>query len=150
MVYDQAQSPRLGQRVPVESTYVQIVDVSPTTPLADLVEAAWPGMLVYRNDTSMLQIYDSERDGWRDVAGGVPGQVTYVGDAPPTGTSFTLGDVWYKTPEYKPYVWDGDSWEPVTGAGGIKTFRQPSPPTSTEIGDIWIDSDDGEKQYRAN
>ena len=151
MVYDQAQSARIGQKVPIESTFVQVFDVDPATPTADLVEAAWPGMLIFRNDTSMLMIFDGDLDGWREVAGGVAGSVTYVGTSQPTGGTYNIGDTWYdQDAGMKAYVWDGDSWEPVTGEGGIRTFRQPAPPTSTSVGDIWIDSDDGEKQYRSN
>ena len=57
MTYAQAQSARLGQRVAPETTYVQIFDVDPDTPTADLVEAAWPGMLIFRKDRSILQIF---------------------------------------------------------------------------------------------
>ena len=149
MVYDQAQSARIGQKVPIESTFVQVFDVDPSTPTADLVEAAWPGMLIFRNDTSQLMIFDGVLDGWREVAGGVAGSVTYVGVNPPTGGVYNIGDTWYdQDAGMKPYVWDGDSWEPT--AGGIKSFRQPAIPTSTTIGDIWYDSDDGNKMYRAN
>jgi hypothetical protein len=146
MSFDQAQSTRLGQPVPVESTYVRMFDVDPNTPDADLIEASWPGQLIWRTDTSQLMVFNE--GGWHEVAGGVAGQVSYVGPTMPTGGTYSIGDTWYQTPEMKPHVWDGDSWEATSG--GIKTFRQPSPPTSTAIGDIWIDSDDGEKQYRAN
>lgn len=152
MTYDQAQSPRLGQRTAIESTYVRSFDVDPATPTADLLEAAWPGMLIHRKDLGILQIYNGEANAWEDIGGSnTGGHLTFVGASPPTTGPFTIGDTWYDSDAgYKAYVWDGDSWEPVTGEGGIKTFRQPDPPTSLNIGDIWIDSNDGEKQYRAN
>jgi hypothetical protein len=115
MTYDQAQSPRLGQRVPIESTYVQIFDVDPATPTADLVEAAWPGQLIYRNDLGILQIYDGIAHAWRDVGspGGAGGSLTYVGPDMPVGT-FNLGDQWYDTDDgYRQWVWAGSppSWQ---------------------------------------
>jgi hypothetical protein len=146
MSADQSQSSRLGQPVPVESTYVRMFDVDPNTPDADLIEASWPGQLIYRTDTSILMVFKD--GGWEEVAGGVAGQVSYVGDTMPVGGSYTIGDTWYHAPEMTPYVWDGDSWEPTAG-GGIKTFRQPEPPISTAIGDIWYDSNDLDKMYRA-
>lgn len=114
MVYDQAQSPRLGQRTPVESTYVQIFDVDPSTPTADLVEAAYPGMLIYRTDTSQLYVFNAEQDAWQDVAGGVAGHLTFVGPSPPVAN--LIGDTWFDDDDgYKQYVWDGDSWEVALG-----------------------------------
>lgn len=170
MSYDQAQSPRLGQRTPVESTYVQIYDVDPATETADLIEAAWPGMLVFRKDLEILQIFDGETGAWKDVAGGVAGQLTYVGTEPPTGGTYTVGDTWYDSDAgMKAYVWDGDSWE--ESAGGIQTYYAdgwgvqeppdpefpdipPPPPPwvplvgSFNVGDIWYQTDAGNHPYR--
>jgi hypothetical protein len=144
MVFDQAQSPRMGQRVPVESTYVQIFDVDPSTPTADLVEAAWPGQLIFRMDIGILQIFNGVADAWQDVAGGVAGKLTYVGpDEPvenPPAVVFSEGDIWFDDDDdFKPYVWDGTSWQP--SAGGIKTFHQDTPPVSSSIGDIWYNTE---------
>ena len=140
MTYDQAQSPRLGQRTPVESTYVQIVDVTPGNDIADLVEAAWPGMLVFRNDLSQLQIFDPAEGGWRSIAGGggIAGQVTYVGTDMPTGTDFNVGDTWYDSDDnYKAYVWDGAAWQVSTGPVGNKTYYEtgyiPNPAYDPEL-----------------
>jgi hypothetical protein len=125
MTFDQAQSPRLGQRTAVESTYVQIVDVTPGNDITDLVEAAWPGMLVFRNDLSQLQIYDPNEGGWRSISGAAGGQVSYVGTEEPTGTDFGVGDTWYDSDDnYQAYVWDGDSWELSTGPVGNKTYYE--------------------------
>jgi hypothetical protein len=136
MVYDQAQSPRLGQRVPVESTYVQIFDVDPDTPTADLVEAAWPGMLIFRKDTGQLNIYNSDAAAWQDVAGGVSGHLTFVGPTAPIAQA--IGDTWFDDDDkYKQYVWNGIEWVLSTG-GGNKTTPSSGPPSSPAIGDCWL------------
>ncbi len=109
MTYDQAQSPRLGQRTPVESTYVRMFTGS------EIPEAAWPGQLIFRTDTKILQVYDGEA--WEDVAGGVAGQLTFIGPTQPVAQN--AGDTWYDTSDnHKLYVWDGDSWE-VAMAGAV-------------------------------
>src|SRR5262252_1870063 len=111
MVYDQAQSPRLGQRTPIESTYVQVFDVDPATGTPDLPEVAYPGQLIFRNDLGILQIWDEEADTWLSVAGGAAGQLPYVGTEFPTGTSFNIGDVFYDSDDnYRSYVWNGSFW----------------------------------------
>lgn len=87
MTYDQAQSPRLGQRSPVESTYVRMFTGG------ELPEAAWPGQLIFRLDEQILQVYDG--DAWQDVTGGDVGQLTFVGSSVPVAQS--IGDIWYNT-----------------------------------------------------
>lgn len=87
MTYDQAQSPRLGQRSPVESTYVRMFAG------AEIPEAAWPGQLIFRSDEQILQVYDG--DAWQDVTGGEVGQLTFVGSSVPVSQS--IGDIWYNT-----------------------------------------------------
>src|SRR4051812_13568190 len=111
MTYDQAQSPRLGQRVPVESTYVRMFAGT------EVPEAAWPGQLIFRTDEQILQIYDGEAEAWTDVAGGVAGQLTFIGPTQPVAQS--VGDTWYDTSDnYKLHVWDGTTWN-VAVAGAV-------------------------------
>src|SRR3954462_4087398 len=120
MVFNQAQSARLGQPTATDSTYVQIFDVDPDTPTADLVEVAWPGMLIFRKDISILQIYNAELSAWEDVAGGVAGHLTFVGPTEPVANQ--IGDTWFDDDDgYKQYVWDGGTWVPVSAAGGNVT-----------------------------
>jgi hypothetical protein len=175
MTYDQAQSPRLGQRTPVESTYVQIFDVDPTTPEADLLEVAWPGMLIFRSDLHILQIYNGTLNAWEDVAGGVAGQLTYVGAVEPTGPALNEGDIWFDTSAgYAQSVYHGGVWVPVTAAGGgIQTYYEngfipnpdfnpilePDPITNPynlwvplagtfTTGDLWYQIDDDNHPFR--
>jgi len=57
------------------------------------------------------------------------------------------GDMWLDTTVYKLYTWDGDSWE--QNATRVTTFAQDNVPTSLAVGDIWCDTNDGNKMYRA-
>lgn len=81
---------------------------------------------------------------------------TFAQDAIPT--SIAAGDLWIDTN-------DGNKLYRATAAGDTTiaaghwtlfedlnkttTFAQAAIPTSTAIGDIWVDTDDGNKQYRA-
>ena len=85
-----------------------------------------------------------------------------------------MGDLWIDTDDNnKMYRWNGSTWAPVTDqsalnafvngsyatfvtntnnaiAGKITTFYQASAPTANVVGDLWIDTDDGNKLYRWN
>ncbi len=78
----------------------------------------------------------------------------------PDGSVYPLteGDIWFDTDDgNKQYYWTGTAWVSVqdnaiataqaTADSKIKTFYQTSPPTATGVGDIWFDTDDGNKQY---
>jgi len=125
MVYDQAQSPRLGQRVPIESTYVQMVDDE------NLMESAYPGQLIYQTSTQMLLVWDDEHvnpDGskgiWLEVVGGTAGLLTFVGPGADSGaipavtppTSGNTGDLWFATDPVR-YELD-TSGDPVLDSDG--------------------------------
>src|SRR5262245_54466241 len=85
MAFDQAQSARLGQKTPVESTYVQMYSGDQVT------ETAWRGQNIYHNDSQSLQVFNG--NAWEDVVGGSAGTLTFVGPTPPI--SQTIGDVWF-------------------------------------------------------
>ena len=80
-----------------------------------------------------------------------------------------FGDIWYDTSnKNKPWYWSGSrAWVSVqdgtiadaqstannamsTANTKIRTFYQTDPPTSSSTGDVWFDTDDGYKQYRAS
>lgn len=86
-----------------------------------------------------------------------------------TPTANAIGDLWIDTTDSKNSLkrWDGSSWVVVDNAdlqtaltnaataqatadGKIVTFAQASSPTATDVGDIWIDTDDNNKLYRWN
>lgn len=91
---------------------------------------------------------------------------TFYQTSPPTAEG--VGDIWFDTDDtYKQYRWNGSSWvsavdtrigdainaaadAQATADGKITTFISASPPTAEGVGDIWIDSDDGNRQYRWN
>jgi len=86
-----------------------------------------------------------------------------------TPTANAIGDLWIDTTDSKNSLkrWDGTSWVVVDNAdlqtaltnaataqatadGKIVTFAQASSPTATDVGDIWIDTDDNNRLYRWN
>ena len=89
---------------------------------------------------------------------------TYYQALAPTTT--IIGDLWIDTDDgNKLYRWNGSSWVSVqdtgiqsaltaasnaqtTADGKIVTFAQASQPTATDVGDLWIDTDDNNKLYR--
>lgn len=94
--------------------------------------------------------------------------MTYVGANAPTGTKAT-GDLWIETDNNnKLYRWSGSSWVDLDNPliaqalsdaadaaaiadGKITTYAQTSAPTgltSTDVGDLWIDTDDNNRLYR--
>jgi hypothetical protein len=93
------------------------------------------------------------------------------GSAPAVGV--TDGDVWFDTSDAsRHYARIGGAWVSVrdagiaqaqgdaaqaiidaanaqgTADGKVKTFAQASPPTATGVGDLWLDTDDGNRLYR--
>ena len=97
----------------------------------------------------------------------IDGKITtfYQTSAP---TAVAVGDLWIDTDDgNKLYRWNGTSWTSVqdngiqsaltaasnaqtTADGKIVTFAQTSAPTATDVGDLWIDTDDNNKMYRWN
>ena len=86
---------------------------------------------------------------------------TYYQDAEPTGTAHLVGDMWVDTDDdNKLYTWDGTDWvltqdsatAQATADGKTKTYTQDAQPSggAYNIGDLWIDTDDGNKLYRYN
>lgn len=90
---------------------------------------------------------------------------TFYQDAAPTAEG--AGDLWVDTNDTnKLYRWSGSAWVSVvdsdiaqaisdaataqsTADGKIVTFYQDAIPTATDAGDLWVDTDDGNKLYRS-
>ena len=93
---------------------------------------------------------------------------TFYAASTATPTATTTGDLWIKTDDGNSlWRWNGSAWVSVdnadiqsalTAAGTAKatadskivTFAQTSSPTATDVGDIWIDTDDSNRMYRWN
>lgn len=72
-------------------------------------------------------------------------------------TSTAIGDLWFDTDDNNKMYRAGSvgadqittgEWELVTSQG-VQVFAQNGIPTSTNIGDLWYDTDDNNKVYRA-
>ena len=82
---------------------------------------------------------------------------TFVGSSQPannTDNDLQAGDLWVNTgTNNQLYRWDGSSWNvarDTTNDGKATVFTQDNVPTSgVKKGDIWFDTDDENKQYRA-
>lgn len=82
----------------------------------------------------------------------------YYQTAQPSGGTYQTGDLWFDTDDnYKLYTYTGSAWQATQDAAAAlaaantktKTYYQASAPTSgMQAGDVWFDSDDGNKQYR--
>ncbi len=83
----------------------------------------------------------------------------YYQDNEPAGTAYEVGDIWIDTNDNdKLYAWDGTDWvlsqdsaaAQATADGKAKTYVQDDEPTggAYNIGDLWIDTNDGNKLYR--
>ena len=93
---------------------------------------------------------------------------TFYAASTATPTATTTGDLWIKTDDGNSlWRWNGTAWVSVdnadiqsalTAAGTaqatadskIVTFAQATSPTATDVGDIWIDTDDSNRMYRWN
>ncbi len=94
---------------------------------------------------------------------------TYVSNNPPTGQTATdVGDLWVNTSENNNlYRWSGTQWVDIadgniaaalstaenaqaTADGKVTTFFTATAPTAEGIGDLWMDTDDGNHMYRWN
>lgn len=73
-------------------------------------------------------------------------------------TSEAIGDLWFDTDDgnrlYRAGAVGADQiaageWEEVTPEGGVTVFAQDAIPTSLMVGDLWFDTNDGNKEYRA-
>jgi hypothetical protein len=97
----------------------------------------------------------------------VDGKVTVFYQSAAPGSGMNTGDLWSDSDDKKLYRWDGDSWESIqdediaqaiadaataqsTADGKIVSFYQASAPTAVAVGDLWYDTDNGNKVSRWN
>ena len=160
----------------IESFYQ---DTMPTTgTVGDLWIDTDDGNKLYRHDGStFVEAQDTGISAAiiaaTDAQATADGKVTtfYIETTP---TAEGIGDLWYRPSTGYIKRWDGSLWVDVanigataaqisaiaealsdaanaqaTADGKIESFYQPPMPTGT-VGDIWFDTDDGNKQYRHN
>ena len=150
--------------------------VATSAPTADAVGDIWydsdDGYKPYRwsgsawvsvQDLSIAAALSAANDAQATADGKI---VTFYQSSAPTASA--VGDIWFDTDDdYKQYRWSGSAWvlaadtrigqaindaadAQATADGKIVTFIATSAPTAEGVGDLWIDSDDGNKQYRWN
>ena len=96
---------------------------------------------------------------------GATATVIYRQITAPSGTAHNTGDQWFDTDNgNKHYVWDGSNWASVQDAGittaiadaatsqaaadgKIDSFYQDAAPSVASEGDLWFDTNDGNKIY---
>lgn len=123
----------------------------------------WDGTSwVLARDTGITYAISSAADAQATADGKI---VTFYQASPPVAEA--IGDLWIDSDDSnKLYRWNGSSWisardagitaaiaaaanAQATADGKIETFYQTTMPTGTE-GDLWFDTDDGNKLYRHN
>jgi hypothetical protein len=136
--------------------------VSPTDP--DILKE---GTTVVDPDTGSTKVYSLDIDDFITLtdpaaqAAADGKNSTYYQDDAPAGTDHQVGDMWVDTnDDNKLYTWDGTAWvltqdsasAQATADGKAKTYVQDDEPTggAYNIGDLWIDTNDGNKLYRYN
>ena len=131
---------------------------------------------IEQNATAItLRATKTEAQGYADAAEAdakayadqiVAGTVLIFYQASQPTTGMKTGDLWIDTANGNElYRYDGSSWVSVqdddiqtalnnaataqsTADGKIKTFAQASAPTASDVGDLWVDTDDNNKLYR--
>ena len=125
------------------------------------VAGDWGFASDYTNDTVANQALSDAATAQSTADGKI---VSFWQDSEPTAEG--VGDIWFDTDNgNKAYRWNGSAWVDAqdddiaqalsdaataqsTADGKIVTFYQDSEPTAEGVGDIWVDTDDGNKLYR--
>lgn len=135
-------------------------------PILTYVNNSWVEYNKYTDDSMFTSFRDGTYADFVTQTGtALNGKITTYYQASAPTTSIT-GDLWIDTDDSnKLYRWNGSSWVNVRDSGiqqaiqaasdaqstadrKIVTFAQKSAPTATDIGDLWIDTDDNNKMYR--
>jgi hypothetical protein len=108
MSYDQAQSPRLGQKQAPENPGVQILTFD------TLPEVAYKGQMVFLTDLEDILVYDGTA--WQETGGGgsisVTGARIFVSSTDPSTTeTLDAGDMWFNSSTKVLKTWNGTSWQ---------------------------------------
>lgn len=119
--------------------------------------AAWQDV----RDTGIAAALTAASDAQATADGKI---ATFWQTTTPVGAS--AGDIWFDTDDgYKQYRFDGSAWQvaadtrigqaisdaataQATADGKVTTFISASAPTAEGVGDLWLESDNGNKLYR--
>jgi len=120
-------------------------------------------------DTVNRVMYKHNGTDWTTLmsASGVHDNATTTYTQSTAPVSATANDVWIDTDDNQMYYYNGSSWvsaqdadistaiaaaatAQATADGKVTTFYQASAPTAEGEGDLWVDTDDGNKLYRWN
>jgi hypothetical protein len=83
----------------------------------------------------------------------------YYQPAQPSGGSYIKGDLWFDSDDnYKLYTYTGSAWQPTQDAAGAlsvatgknNSFLSATAPTASAVGDLWIDTANGNQIKRWN
>jgi hypothetical protein len=74
---------------------------------------------------------------------------TFYQASAPTGGTYHVGDLWVNSDTLRTFRWNGSNWTSQSVSTNTTTFAQDSIPTSLAEGDLWVDTNDGNKLYRA-
>ena len=153
-------------------TYAQASAPSTDLDVGDLWLDTDDGNILYRwNGESWVNVRDAGITAAQTLAQNALNTAqskitTYYQASAPTGV--TTGDLWIDTDDGNSlHRWNGSTWQNVqdaelaqalqaagdaqaTADGKVITFAQTSQPTASAVGDLWIDTDDGNKLYRWN
>ena len=121
-------------------------DTSPTTPLQQY--DVW----IDTDDTNQMYVRNSANDGWVEARDGT--LVTLVGTSSFTGTTISAAMATAQADVITVTTAQSATSTAVTNLTAVvdtkaKTFAQDGIPTSTAVGDLWIDTNDNNKIYRA-
>lgn len=115
-----------------------------------------------RNRFGDMDQFDEMTAGVLGTGGPATGAGAAVTVAPTAPEDPNTGDLWFDSDDGNhPYQWDGDSWESIrdttiadaqsTADSKNTIYFQPTEPLGTNTaGDLWIDTDDGNRRYEWN
>jgi len=102
---------------------------------SELPEVSVPGQIIFRTDTKILQVYNDDAGAWEDVAGGVEGTLTYVGEIEPPTPPAKEGDQWYDSANgHRLSIHDGTEFVPILlGADAIDPADLPEGKSAYQV-----------------
>ena len=142
--------------------WIDILGNSTTVFVQGTVPTALSSSDLWFNSSDSNRMYKSTNVGDNEIKAGewemveVSGVQVFMQDGIPESTN--IGDLWVDTNDgnklYRAACVGATTiaagqWE-YTNVGGNRVFKQPLVPTSLGVGDLWVDTNDGNRLYRAD